>query len=623
MKLDKETFVKHQFWFLLGGYLLIWLIAVFTLKFAAAEPIENAEKAYKASKTKLDSAKRSPKNPKTFNPPWEEYGTVFNKHKQVIWGKAWELQKGMYDWPFSFDVETPQTEISQDDREKYKRELYPEEVKKLQDAIPELLGPVELAGGFQAVFKPQKWEKDQTPSREECWLTQEDFWVKRELLVVVSDTVAREAYMFLDKIDKEKEPQPEDVVARYRYRNQDWEITLLIKESKDKDKKGLVISRDSTIKNVHPGGRVQRMASAKGEGIVFNVYQGKTFQRFELKGEPVPFGSAPPFGSDYALSGIEWTNTKQPPQMSQAFDRYTCPIRRVNAIEIGQQSCRTYTTALKPNDTLVQLDAPPGGSGDNAANALQKPGGGMMGAPPGAVPGMPPAPAGGTAATAPGGMRGGPSNAPPGMTPGGMMGMRGGPVGPPPNPTPNNEIDRNRYLQPPKEGNEVEKPSRHLPLALQLVVDQANMHDVLLAMANSRLRIQITQVEFHRLRDGLSPADGDKNGVMLRTGAVYMPPGMDQMYRRSPRGMGMPPGQTPPGMTMGRMATTMPGMNYMGGAGGMPPPGRGGRPAPPPNIVAPSGMGRPNPRGPRHRTPMIPMRKQRRSRDRTTTTWWR
>jgi len=35
MKLDKETFAKHQFWFLLGTYLFVWFIAILWLKVAA------------------------------------------------------------------------------------------------------------------------------------------------------------------------------------------------------------------------------------------------------------------------------------------------------------------------------------------------------------------------------------------------------------------------------------------------------------------------------------------------------------------------------------------------------------------------------------------------------------
>ena len=35
MKLDKESLAKYQFWYLLGTYLVVWLVAVVWLKFAA------------------------------------------------------------------------------------------------------------------------------------------------------------------------------------------------------------------------------------------------------------------------------------------------------------------------------------------------------------------------------------------------------------------------------------------------------------------------------------------------------------------------------------------------------------------------------------------------------------
>ena len=314
--------------------------------------------------------------------------------------------------------------------------------------------------------------------------------------------------MYPVEIDLKKEPQPADVVARHRFRNLNWEITLLLKKDKDKN---LVVSSDSTLKNVHPGRRTQVMASAKGDGIVFNVYQqklGKKVPFIELKGEPVPWDKSVTFGSDHPLRDIDWTDSKQTVYVSQAFDWQTCPIRRIEAIEVGQQSCRTYTTALKANDTLAKLDAPtkeapPEGDAAKDANSTSS---GQAGA-------------GIQGGTPPGGMMGG-SNTMQGSR---GMGMTGGAAAANVNATPNNSINRNRYLQAPKEGAEAEKPSRHLPFALQVIVDQSHMHDLLLALANSRLRIQITQVEFHRLREGLKPqADSDKRGgtETLRTGAV-------------------------------------------------------------------------------------------------------
>ena len=595
MKLDKDTLVKHQFWFLLGTFFLLWVVAVFALKVAADEPIKTAEKKYKDSATKLKTASNNPKNPTTFCPPWEQYSTVIDQHKQVIWNKAWDLQNGMYDWPEDLvkakDMSTPQTELSQDERERYKRNFYPDEVKALKayvegdpkKGVAGLLGPVELAGGFDNIFKPQ--EMKEPPTREECWLIQEDFWVKRELFYVVNNAMASQAYMYPIAIDEKEEPMPEGVLYRHRFRNQNWEITLLIKQNESKE---LVISANSTIKNIHPNHHAQSLTSAKGAGIVFNVFQDKAATAFEVRGEPVEWNKAQKFGTeDYKkLGSIDWSKTKDHPVvLSQAFDWTTCPIRRIEAVAVGQQSCRTFTSPLQPNEALAKLDAPKEDPDANK-NQAPAPGGPPM---PGASPGMP----------------GGPMGAPPGGPLRTSMGMNGGAAGqqaaPVGNPTPNNAIERNRYLQAPKkDSNEAEKPSRHLPLAIQLIVDPAHMSDVLVALANSRLRMQITQVEFHHVKD-IKQGDSDKNGgstQLLRTG--YMPLGMAR--NMMPPGMGrgmMPPrgsGRMPPSGMRGMPLPTsagMRGMPRMPGMGGMPRmPGMpgSGNPYMPSPIVRPGGM---------------------------------
>jgi hypothetical protein len=152
------------------------------------------------------------------------------------------------------------------------------------------------------------------------------------------------------------------------------------------------------------------------------------------------------------------------------------------------------------------------------------------------------------------------------------------------NPTPNNNIERNRYLQPAKKEGETDKPSRHLPLAVQLIIEQSHMPDVLVAMANSRLRIQITQVEAHRIQDYKPQADDKKGGgPEMRT---FMAPDM-AIYRRAMQasraaaGSMSPPGSNrrgPGGMRGGmapggmyNMPRMMPGMGGpRGGRGAMP-----------------------------------------------------
>src|SRR6185437_6596269 len=149
------------------------------------------------------------------------------------------------------------------------------------------------------------------------------------------------------------------------------------------------------------------------------------------------------------------------------------------------------------------------------------------------------------------------------------------------------------------------------PLAIQLIVDPAHMSDVLVALANSRLRMQITQVEFHHVKD-IKQGDSDKNGgstQLLRTG--YMPLGMAR--NMMPPGMGrgmMPPrgsGRMPPSGMRGMPLPTsagmrgmplptsagMRGMPRMPGMGGMPRmPGMpgSGNPYMPSPIVRPGGM---------------------------------
>lgn len=572
MKLDQETLVKHQFWFLLGGAVLLWMVGAIWLKLAASEPIEKAKSDYEKAENELTTW-RNPVNPATFNPPWEKYGGVFDGHKQVIWKDAWQFQLGMYDWPFSNkDMSRPQTELSQDERELYKRELYPNEVKQLRELMepdsksgsPGMLSPVELAGGFDNVFKPQEWKL--TPTREECWLAQEDYWVKRELLYDVARTIALRAYMQPTAIDRNANDDnlPEGYLMSLRYRNDTWEVTLHIKPSKGSNRQ-FVVAGDSTIKNIHPSRLPQSLTSAKGGGLEFNVYHadGKG-ARIEVRGEPVPYGVAQPFGKEDSrvLENIDWQRAKTDPEkfavfMSQAFDWYTCPIRRVEAIALGQQSCRTYTTVLKANDTLAQLDPPAKDlAAEGDANKQSSSGSGS----------------GSSGGASSGSMTGGSMGMGKGsgsMMPGGIPGMRGG-ARQATNVTPNNGIDRDRYLQAPKKASEEEKPSRHLPLAVQLIVEQSHIHQVVSAFSNSRLRIQITQVEFHHAK-GIKPEiDPEKGGDASRTAPVFsagmgggaMPPGM-----MGSAGMGRGGGKAPP-----MMGSAMP----PGTIGSRPPAGAGG-----------------------------------------------
>ena len=601
MKLDKDTLVKHQFWILLGSYLLIWFIAMLWLPVAASEPIATAKKNYDGATSSLKTASSNPVNTATFLPPWEKAAETFNAYKSVIWGKAWEFQAGMYSWPEKWektkDMTRPQTELSADDRADYRHKLYPAEIENLRKHAPEWLYPVELADGFDQFFEPKDWKE--TPTREEIWLAQEDFWVKRELLLVIWKAMADLAYMQPVAIG-EDEKTPDGVEARYRYHNQNWEITLNLRKNKDGV---LVLGGDSTIQNINPTHRTQTLTSAKGEGIRFSVLQDRTRTEFEVRGEPLAWSEKRAFSmnkdnerEDYEpLDGIAWDKIKDRPiYVSQGFDRTNSPIRGIRAIALGNgaQDCRTYHWLLQPNHALARLDAlPEDPDAKKDMGAPAGPGGppGMggkpgMGGPPGM--GSPP-----VMATPPG------MGGPPGMNSGsgGRFGQRRGGASAE-SLTPNNQIDRNRYLQPADLDKKLNPPSRHLPLALRLVVEQSHMHDVMLAMANSRLRLQITQVEYHHAKDYVPQGDPDKKDGTDKGGysRVFMGGMPSLMYGGSagmgPRGPSSRPG-VPPGMPA---PPGMGGPGSLGGSSGMRMPGQM-MGAPPPMM--PPGMGGPGGRG--------------------------
>ncbi|MGH7173369.1 MAG: hypothetical protein ACRELG_24055 [Gemmataceae bacterium] len=605
MKLDKDTLVKHQFWVLLGSFLFLWLIAVLWDKVSAGEPIETSKKNYDGSESKLKTAKNNPVNTATFLPPWNEAADIFNAHKNKIWKDAWDHQVDMFDWPPEWtktkDMTTPQTELNTDDLFNYKDTYYPRQIKNFSAYAPQWLKPVELTDGFDAIFQPKRVWKN-TPTREEVWLAQEDFWVKRELCVVIYQALDDLARMQPKTID-DKEKKPEGVEVRYRCANQNWEITLNLRRKDGKKDGPLVIGGDSTITNLDPNHRAQPLTDAKGRGIFFSVAQDRFQTPLEVKGEPVGWNETRAFSmnkdnerEDYKepLDGIDWNKINERPiSVSQGFDLTNSPIRSIRKLALGQgaQDCRTFCWPLQPNQALAKLDALP-----EDANAKPAAGGAPA---PGGPGGMQRSPAGGMNPGGPGGMKpGGPMNMNTGS--GRSGGQDGSAEGV--NLTPNNEMERNRYLRPPNQDKNLNPPSRHLPLALRLVVMQSHMHDVLLALANSRLRIQITQVEFHHAkdykpqRDG-EPKDGTDNQGYRRTFMGSMP-GMS--YSDSARmGPGRPPGMpgVPPNIPGNPMG--MGGSSSMGGRSGMRMPGQMMDRPPmmgPPGMNGPGGQGkfRPN-----------------------------
>jgi hypothetical protein len=355
--------------------------------------------------------------------------------------------------------------------------------------------------------------------------------------------------------DKSEPPLPEGT-RRVRYRNPNWELELVVVKPEGQQP---VLSSDSKLTNINSTQRTLSLGAAD-----FIVYQGN-----HLIAEILPPGA---WLGWTKTTGIQAANQKTafsydeklPLEVAQRFNPYTSPIKQINIIEIpGSPEClsfnshRTANYQLKPA-TQFPVEAPKDAAPAGGA------GGGMMGA---------------------AGASGGPSG-------GGMMGMPpmggsglGGTAAADANRTPNG-INRNRYIS-------VTEQVRHMPVSLSLIVEQAQLQDVLTAVTNSRLRIQITQVQWKRY-EGFKPGEqfaGPGGGAAGGAGGLF-PGGMLGASGGRGGGLGASGGgpPTPPGAMRGGLGASgggpptppagMSGMPPLGGSGlggsGIPPFGRGG-----------------------------------------------
>jgi hypothetical protein len=568
-KIDKEALKKHKFWIGVGAFVLLWLIAIIIVE---ASGDDKPKKDYEAKKKAIEGAKQ--KGPKTvaYQTPWNEHGKKFRDHKDKIWAEAWAHQAEMYEWPAEMAVKPdfPEQPFGADPNEDVdNRSKFINQYDYQFTGLETGVYPVEFAGGFNNVFPKQKWKQGSPPTREEIWLAQEDFWVRKQLLAAVKNALDTTAFFTEVKIDPKDDryklpPEEAKVVeGRRLFRNANWELDL--KFAKRKEGRGLILSNLSTIKNISVTRKTLLLANPEtNKGLPFRLFQVDTGAVRELRitGEPLAYEQKTKFPDDIPVEPVKLT---EPFYVEQKLDWDISPIRRIDELRIGQHSHRTFVAGLKMREDLAKLDGdaqPAEGSGSSTGTGT----GSTPGVPP--VGGMTP----GSAMPKVGGASGMSSmggNMPKGMGPGGASG--GDDKGKLPEKTRVNEIDRNRYMH-------VTPQCRHLPIGMRLVVDQGAIQDILAAVANSPLRIQVTQVSFHyvnNIKRGEAGADSAP--------AMGGKPGAPPMSPFGSRGPGGPGGMRPPG-PMGAPPGPKTGAPNVGSAGGPP-----GPPSPKPGVGGSAG----------------------------------
>jgi hypothetical protein len=474
MAIDKETLIKHRFWIALGVFVVFCLIGVILILTVQGSNNAVVEKKYKDTITSVEAIK-NPKSPH-FRKPLEEKEAELKKHKNVVWEKAWAPQADLMTWPEGGNARLSERLreayfgdfIAPNDRTEYGAKLYQQYLDSLH--LPEMVKPVEFDRGWLEIINPVgEWDVNRTPTGEEIWLAQEDLWVKRELLSIVRETL--DAVRIFHKVDpaKDAQAQPSKGAAEpLVVRNANWELSLVF-EPDPKNNGGMAISTKSTLKNINPWKRTLTLADVplrvgQGEGNYFdfsvNVDSVLANQTVNFP-EPIPFKFR-------AIPDQEL-------RVEQILTWQTSPIKRIDRIALGYNSHRTANRAVKAKPIGPQSEddkkdktaeaAPPSSSSMMSGSSMM----------------------------------------------GNMMGRGGAPVAG--GKQINKYIQRERYL-------DFTEQVRWMPVGMVLIVDQEYMQDVQVAVANSRLRIQPTQIAYHRAHGVRSSVARDGKTADVISGPV-------------------------------------------------------------------------------------------------------
>jgi hypothetical protein len=644
---NNDALKKHHFWILAGLVPLLVLIAVVVISSGVGGAISERKAAIEKAQKEIAS-KANPKPIKLIQEMDKLIEQVASKRGD-LWKANWDAQKHLYVWPKSrnfdnFARRVKKTIKGEDGKEEEKEVLESIRLEDLKfgDPIPnnadqyaafkspslylamysnadprqgqsgtgiaDQLAPTQFLGGWHSVLRHVNRFPERQLTSEQIWLLMEDYWIQRALLLdlkSVNDQIGSfQPVRYQDEqgqlIDDPESPQGPSNPLRRRFQSRIWELTLEVKQRGNQrylegtlrnltDRVQILgLNRALTLKvwlDAGPNGSVEGIQPVefkiggeylpgRGATRVAKDAQGKDIivpaDRIEIRADP----------NDQNLSKYPnvippGTNITRIVKVEQVFDPATVPIRRLDALALGYTDSRwaMKTKLVKPKFPAFEKEE------ENAATST--------GTPPGGGPPGPGAPVGSSAGAPPTGMVGVGVGSPDGSEYPGMPGpggaartttglyMGGGSL--------EAVVDANhrRYI-------DVTDQVRRMPVALVLVVDQDYMQDVLLSLANSPLRFQITQVSWNRFRGKLDYGPGSGG---LRSGdeilvsgpgelgegfglapAGLMPPNSGTGYTGS-AGFGVPPG--PPGP--GGPGMAFPAGNGGGPAGpGSPYPGAGG-----------------------------------------------
>ena len=530
-----ENLKKHHFWLLFGAVPLMVGLLVIMLYSGPAGAIGSQEEAYTKRKSEVGSAKA----PGTGHlAELDVQKKSLEERRGQLWDVNYDRQKaeGVFAWPsaskdkYLRDLEKLDPRFGAKggatlDKDKPADASFldvNDEIKKFTDdanyresyvRLASSISPTRFDGaGWSSVLRHVTNWGNGRPEWNLFWLALEDFWIQRALLKPISEVNDKAA-----AFEIVKPAAGSDTPLKRKFQNRTWEIDIEVAAE------GPNTVVKSKLKNKTD--RLQMLGANKTMRLKVWLEDPKlsNSQYFEYRigGELVKgYGELVPkvFPEFHKIPA--GTNPAEIYKIEQILDEVNVPVRLVRKLELGFRDAKRSAVELKTPSFFPE-------------EVVAEAGANIMGMPP---PGMAGNEGGGNPAAASGG-----GAARTGSAEQVLLG------------------NRKRYV-------EATKQVRRMPVGLVLVVDQAYVNDVLIALGNSPLRIQITQTQWQRFRDPLAVGGSAPGGSAPPQGSGSETEGEPSR----PGGGGLSPLAPPtnPGSSPGPMYPGSGSGGYPGGSSG-------------------------------------------------------
>jgi hypothetical protein len=499
--LDKDTLVKHSFWILAGGYVVLVLGCLAVLMTSVSDTVRKEQEDLKKSQD-LVKGIANPKNPNVVA-AYKKQDDFVDRKKDEVWSKAWETQKDMMTWPTKLQSQFQKYKYFGDPIDQFDRALFDDNYSTQLREVWEVVQPVtangegvvQCKGDWGEVLQLDRTFETKPPSKDDIWLTQEELWVKREMLRIIRDanqSVARFKEVTpetsAEKDNKEakagapaekdaKEAKPETAAAQQDkkaakpapaaaktdpnhkiFRNSYWEFDLTLAGPD----RGKYVLRGK-ITNI---GKRKQPLDTKFKVFLQDprTVDDPSSVLLSLDALPLAVGDSKPVQTQVqeqkaieGLFGVE-----------QVLNWKTAAVKRLDDLRLMYPSSRTAARTLKPPSFIITN--PPESTDSSASGDASS----QTAAP--ASPGL-----GGVAS---------PYGVAAQMTTTNTL----------------NGLDINRYT-------DISPQVRHMPVAMVVVVDEEHLPELLAAFVNSKLRIQVLQYHWQHCRDRLNPLMNENQGT--------------------------------------------------------------------------------------------------------------